>query len=77
MTIKITVEPGVVQPCAVRPKWRAPRLTEDAVADVTANENYRPGDDGGDYNPNYVGYGIPSYAAAKSIQLLEVWLDRG
>ena len=38
---------------ALRPKWRTPMLTEDAVADVTMNVSNVVGSDGYDASPGY------------------------
>jgi hypothetical protein len=39
---------------AKRAAWRAPSLTEDAIADVTLNQLASPGDDGSDvFGPPY------------------------
>ena len=42
---------------ALRPKWRTPMLTEDAVADVTMNVSNVPGSDGYDASPGYASSG--------------------
>jgi hypothetical protein len=59
MTIKSTIEPGVALPSAVRPKWRAPQLTEAAIPDATALTAHSPGSDGIDASNGgaYVTYG--------------------
>ncbi|MDB5674881.1 MAG: hypothetical protein JWM65_1863 [Sphingomonas bacterium] len=38
---------------AKRAEWRTPSLTEDAIADITMNQENSPGDDGLDQFPGY------------------------
>ena len=47
-------EPKMQDTGELRPKWRTPRMTEDAVADVTMNVSNVPGSDGYDASPGYL-----------------------
>jgi hypothetical protein len=52
-TAEMGTDPKIQGTVALRPKWRTPMMTEDAIGDATLATTNTPGSDGNDGSPGY------------------------